>query len=169
MMLLINNKKAELTLKNVEIELRDISVRLRKIGPFDDVRSIYTKYSLIIIYGAIERAFKDIIIERCSMGAPDQLKNFLIKKFDQNAFSFRFDELCKQLGLFDDNWKNNFKKNIAKRVYRERYKTSLSSIFDTRNEFAHGGDPKVTFCSIKKYFNDCLIVIKIFDSTVYKD
>ncbi|MDX9913293.1 MAG: HEPN domain-containing protein [Candidatus Moranbacteria bacterium] len=162
------NKKVEKLLHNTEQELVRLGHKIRRLSPFDDTRSIVAKYALIISYGSIERAFKDIVIDACSINATTQIKNFLLKNFDKNAFNFKYDELCKKLEGFDGEWRNNFKEDIKKRKHAQKYKTSLASLFDTRNEFAHGGNPNVTLTDVKNYFKDCAIVVKIFDRILNK-
>ena len=67
---------------------------------------------------------------------------------------------------FDTNWCALFKKTINKTENASNLKTSLKSLNDARNAFAHGGKPNVSFSSVVDYFKDSLAIVTILDKVV---
>ena len=72
-------------------------------------------------------------------------------------------------GDIDDSaaeWKNAFKTSVNINSDSSALHTSLQSLVDARNDFAHGGNPTVTITDIINYFADSRKVIEILDSII---
>jgi hypothetical protein len=67
---------------------------------------------------------------------------------------------------FDINWKDQFKLKVRANPNGDQLTTSLQSLVDARNEFAHGGNPVASITDILMYFKDCKTVIEILDEVI---
>ena len=76
------------------------------------------------------------------------------------------DNICKSLLRFDEEWHKNFKAKLASNKKKKKIESSLKSLNDARNEFAHGGYPKVSFLSVKTYFEDSKKIIEYLDDII---
>ena len=76
------------------------------------------------------------------------------------------ENICKSLKKFDKQWNINFKAKLASEIDTNRIESSLSSLNEARNTFAHGSNPGVSFASVVTYFNDSRRVIEILDEVV---
>jgi HEPN superfamily RiboL-PSP-like protein len=44
--------------------------------------------------------------------------------------------------------------------------SSIQSLVDARNDFAHGGNPTITFSDIKHYFGESKLLIETLDNVI---
>ena len=77
-----------------------------------------------------------------------------------------FSNICNSLGAFDDSWKENFKEKLNNLPNSARIKSSLKSLNEARNQFAHGGAPTMSFSALMIYFEDSLRVLEAIESVV---
>jgi hypothetical protein len=76
------------------------------------------------------------------------------------------ENICKILKQFDPNWNNQFKVLLAADPDSGRLESSLRSLNDARNAFAHGSNPGVSFNSALGYFNDARKIIGFLDFVI---
>lgn len=76
------------------------------------------------------------------------------------------DNICKLLHDFDEDWKKDFKAQLDLEPNKANLLTSLQSLVDARNEFAHGGCPTATINDVVIYFDHAKRIIEIMDSVV---
>ena len=67
---------------------------------------------------------------------------------------------------FDTQWNDNFKNYLNLDVDIVRLRSSIKSLNNARNQFAHGGNPTVTFNDVKDYFDDAKKVINYLDQSL---
>jgi len=111
-------------------------------------------------------SFKTIIADFCSHRSKKQIKRFLTKKVREGSANPSFDNICKFLRDFDEDWKKTFKAQIDQEPNKANLLTSLQSLVDARNNFAHGGNPSASINDVLAYFNHASRIIAIMDSVV---
>ena len=77
-----------------------------------------------------------------------------------------YKNMCILLNQFDPAWSQGFKNAVNAHPYHTRLINSAKSLANNRNQFAHGKNVTVTINDITDYYNDCLILINMFDSVV---
>lgn len=147
-------------------ELNDIDNKLLSLSPLDKTKVYLTNYALIRACGTVEYVYRSIVADFFLSTPVPQIHNYLEKTVRNGSMSATYDNMSKLLGKFDDSWKSNFKNTIDMHPDKERLRSSLNSLVTNRHAFAHGIMPSATFQDIKRYFNDAIIVINIFDSIV---
>lgn len=162
----MNNEVVADLLEQCQEEIVRIKMEIEPLNPFDQTVDYITKYLVVRICGTIETAFKTIVADKCVFEANDQVKNFIEKKVRQSSNNPSLENMYTLLNEFDEQWKNKFKKKMKKHENFEQLKQSLQSLNDIRNEFAHGGNPSITFNNAQIYFNNARTVIKILDSVI---
>jgi len=124
-----------------------------------------TNYAIIKCCGTIENAFKTVITDFHNT-LHQQAKNYIEETFYKSSINPSKDNIHKSLEKFDPAWNTAFKAKLNLEKDRARIESSLKSLNDARNEFAHGGRPTVSFQSIFLYFNDAKRIIEILDEVV---
>ena len=125
-----------------------------------------TRYSIVRACGTIEFGFKTIISDINSNGQSSQIKQFIDKKFRNSSMNPSFSNICKSLAEFDSTWQQRFKESINGLEYKNRILSSLESLNEARNSFAHGGAPSTSFASLENYFKDCIIILECIEKTL---
>lgn len=125
-----------------------------------------TKYAVIKACGTLEQAFKIMISDFSCNGQSIQVKKFIDISFRESSLNPNLENIHKSLKKFDEQWNTNFKNllNIDPDILR--IKSSISSLNNARNEFAHGGNPTITFSDVKDYFNDAKKIIDYLDQSL---
>lgn len=162
-------------MRNVEVlaildtcqdDLDRINAIIQHIGSSDSIVPYLTKYSLIKACGTIEIAYKAIIADYCSKYSKKQVKTFLTNKVRESSSNPSYSNICGILADFDDDWKSDFKEQIKNNPNFTRLQTSLKSLVDARNDFAHGGNPSVSFFDVVNYYKDSRKIIETLDDIV---
>lgn len=125
-----------------------------------------TRYAIIRACGAIEYGFKTIISDANTHGQPEQIKNFINKKFRHSSMNPSLTNIISSLKGFDEQWACNFKQILDGYEHNQKIKSSLKSLTDARNAFAHGGAPSTSFSSIENYFEDCVKVLESIELAI---
>lgn len=162
----MNNPAAKQLLTECESELADIKALISKAGPFDVSIPYLTNYALIKVSGTIEQSFKTIIADKCENNQSPQIKTYIQNSFRLNSRNPSYDNICRSLEEFDHSWNDMFKKRISSKRNATKLKTSIKSLNEARNEFAHGGNPTVSFDSIVNYFKDSYAILIVLDAVV---
>ena len=151
---LINRCKGELEVVKKYIKAKPLAVLTRHL----------TLYALIEAYGTTELSIKTLFFAALSKSGTTQLQNYLNENIKNHPFDIRYDNICKFLKKYiDDDWKIKFKRRIDAKSDSARIKSSLKTLHDTRNEFAHGGNPTISFNEIRECFNDSIKLIRTLD------
>ena len=161
----MNNQTALTNLNDCSSELVKLQKIIDVFGQSHTIVPFLTNYAVIKCCGSIENCFK-IIISDFHNALPIQAKNYIENTFLYSSMNPSKDNICKSLKKFDVQWNNNFKAKLALEVNQARLETSLTSLNDARNAFAHGGNPGVSFSSVVAYFGDAKRIIEILDEVI---
>lgn len=162
----MNNQDVEKILGDCQSDLNRVSSIIDSLGFGSNIVPYLTQYGVIRACGTIETAFKSIIADHLSKRSKTQVKNFLTRKIRENSMNPTYSNICSTLGDFDDEWKKIFKVEINNHNNKEVILTSIKSLVDARNDFAHGGNPKVTISDTVTYYEHFCEVIEILDVIV---
>lgn len=137
---------------------------------FDSSTRIFNHYCAIKACGTLEKAFKSLISEYFKEHAPlSQITTYINLTIEKSSINPSLDNMKGTLKKFDDNWKIEFDTLLKAHNKYDEIKTSLQSLNDARNVFAHGGSPNITAGDALRYFNDAQIVIQCFEEAIYKE
>lgn len=160
----MNNKDVQNQLAATRKELSELKKDCPSTSP---LRSPITRYAIIKACGTLERSFKGIIADYCDGGAPRvELKNYVEKKVRGASANPSYANICGFLQPFDPNWNNKFKALAKGHARYSTISSSLKSLVDLRNEFAHGGNPSASLESVQTYYIDATEFIKLLDRVV---
>lgn len=144
----MNNSDVQLLLTNCDSELAHIETIITGLG------------------GTIEIAFKPLIADFCSKRSKPQVKNFLNKRVRENSANPSYQRILQILAEFDGNWVTTFKTQMQSLANYNSITSSVQSLVDARNDFAHGGNPTITFADIKNYFDEAKQLILTLDNVI---
>lgn len=163
----MHNSDVKQILDDCENDLSRVDGIIASLGATSNIVPYLTKYGIIRASGALEVAFKTIIVDYCSWRSKKQLKQYLSKKIRDGSMNPSYDNIIKLLSDFDGDWKTQFKTNVTSHPSGNRLKTSLNSLVDARNDFAHGGNPTITISDVRSYFGDSRIIMEILDTLIH--
>lgn len=161
----MNNRSVDIAIQDAQAEFAQLEELIRSEGISNKIR-YFTFYSLIKACGVIEYSYKTIVADFHD-GCSPQLQTYIDKKVRNNSNNPSLDNIRNLLISFDPAWNNSFNNALSSHPYKDRLKSSLSSLNTNRNSFAHGQSCTATFSDIKKYFNDAIEIIKMVDDAVY--
>tara|TARA_R110002049_G_scaffold246873_2_gene420982 strand:- start:3226 stop:3717 length:492 start_codon:yes stop_codon:yes gene_type:complete len=162
----MNNESVRVLLDDCATELTNIETLVHGLGLGSSIVPYLSKYGLIKACGTIEQAFKSLVADRCSYRSRSQIKNYLTVMIRNSSSNPSFGNICKLLKSFDDNWNSEFKNVVSNHARSNSLKTSLQSLVDARNEFAHGGNPRVSIGDVRQYYRDAMELIEELDRVV---
>lgn len=161
----MNNASVKQSIEDCAKEMDNIQKIIDVFGQAHSIVPFLTNYAVIKCCGTIENSFKSVIGDFHNT-LPPQAKKYIDSTFTNSSMNPSKDNICKSLNRFDENWNKSFKAKLNLEPNKSQIDSSLKSLNDARNEFAHGGHPKVSFGSIKNYFKDSQKVIEILDDIV---
>jgi hypothetical protein len=161
----MNNRTVQKNLDDCSNELEKIQEYIENIGQSHSIVPFLTNYAIIKCCGTIENAFKTIITDFHN-DLPQQAKNYIEDTFYKSSMNPSKENITKSLKKFDPAWNQAFKNKMESELEKHRIESSLKSLNEARNEFAHGGRPKVSFQSILLYFEDSKKIIQFLDAIV---
>lgn len=148
-------------LNDCKYEIKQIEAIIKSVGKTSNEVPFLTRYALIKAHGTIEQCYKNLISEICDPGATPQLKKYFEKNFRGRASRLNYCNIISELNYFDDSWGKKFKSGMDRfSKNRSDIISSVNSLVVTRNQFAHGESPQITFRDIKKYFLDAEKMIR---------
>lgn len=162
----MNNNDVLLVLDECQADLDKVMGIIDSLGQTSNIVPYLTKYAIIKACGTIEVAWKGIIADHCSKRSKKQVKTFIDFKVRDSSRNPSYSNICALLQEFDGDWKESFKQTLDAHSDKSEALTSLSSLVDARNDFAHGGNPTLTIHDVIKYYRYSRIVIEIVDSIV---
>lgn len=161
----MNNADVEKMLDDCEADLKAVKLIIDSLGYSSNIVPYLNRYAIIKAGGTVEVAFKSIIADHCSRRANKQVKFYLSRKIRNSSTNPSFVNICNLLGDLDKDWKKDFKNKLNAPSYSS-LKTSIQSLIDARNDFAHGGSPSVTISDVISYFSDFREVLNILCSVI---
>lgn len=162
----MNNERAISLVEDCSSDLERISLIIEELGGTDRAIQYLTKYSIIKVCGTLEQCFKTIISDFSTLNQNQQLKNYVDSTFRESSINPNINNIYNSLAKFDENWKANFKLRLNADENKSRILSSLQSLNNARNEFAHGGNPNTTFNDVKNYFLDAKAIIEYIDASM---
>lgn len=162
----MNNSDVQLLLTNCDAELTHIETIIVGLGGTNLIVPYLNKYSVIKSCGTIEISFKTLIADFCSKRSKPQVKNFLNKRVRENSANPSYSRILQILAEFDGNWETNFKTQMQALPNYNSIRSSIQSLVDARNDFAHGGNSTITFSDIKNYFDESKQLIVTLDNVI---
>lgn len=162
----MKNSNVQSDLDSCEAELNHVKTLIDGLGITSLVVPYLSKYAIIRACGCVEQSFKTLIADYCDYRSKKQVKQFLNKRIREGSANPSYQNLLKFLKEFDDDWHTNFKAAINALPDKEILLTSLQSLVDARNDFAHGGSPSVTIGDTLKYFAHSKKVIIFMDTAI---
>ncbi len=112
--------------------------------------------SIIYSSGALERIFKNIILEHLSKGCNNSSKTFLSKYFER-GFNPKFNRIAQTVDCFDHNIAKALRSEYPK---NSKHKSNLDSLISNRNAIAHGGSKSITISDVRSYFSSGIIIAR---------
>lgn len=162
----MNNSTAENLINECQSDFVRIEHIIYVLTQTNPAVPYLTKYLVIKACGTLEQCFKTIISDFTCLNQNNQIINYIDKTFRESSINPSLDNIYKSLKKFDENWHQNFKNSLNNDGASLRIKSSIKSLNDARNEFAHGGNPNLTFNDVKSYFEDAIKVIEFIDISV---
>lgn len=162
----MNNSDAEQILNDCDQDLQNALNIVNGLGQSSNVVPYLNRYGIIKACGSIEQAYKTIIADYCNYRSKQQIKNYINKTIRDGSSNPSYDNICSTLKRFDRNWHITFKADVNGHIDKVTIKTSLQSLVDARNEFAHGGNPNVSLNDVYLYFQQSRELIEILDNVV---
>jgi len=162
----MNNADVQKMLDDCEVDLKAVKSIIDSLGYSSNIVPYLNRYAIIKACGTVEVAFKSIIADHCSRRAKKQVKSYLSRKIKNSSSNPSFDNICSLLGDFDKDWRKDFKDKLKAHPNHSSLTTSIQSLVDARNDFAHGGSPSVTISDVIAYFSDFREVLDILDSII---
>lgn len=161
----MNNTQVESIIQDAIREFSQLEILVGQVGSTSPMSKYLTKYALIKACGTIEYAFKNIIADYHNQASP-QIRKFIDIMVRESSQNPSLDNIRSTLKKFDTVWIDNFNNRLKTHTNKDKLTTSLSSLNNERNAFAHGGNCSATFQNIKDYFTDSLEIIYILDMIV---
>lgn len=144
-------------------ELQIIKKRIDK-NQFDDMVMFLQRYAIIKACGTVETVVKNMIADHVDAGTSTELQNYISYRVRDSSTNPTTGNISNLLGEFSSSvWKTNFDEKVKQHVNE---KTSLNSLVQLRNDFAHGQSPNTTINTIIKYFKDARVIITLVDETM---
>lgn len=162
----MNNLDVKQELDGCWVELNHVKTLVDGLGIASAIVPYLTKYAVIRACGSIELSFKTTIADYCSRRSKKQIKRFLSRRIREGSANPSFNIICKYLLDFDEDWKRTFKTKIDNEPNKANLLTSLQSLVDARNDFAHGGSPSATISDVLTYFTHARRIMEIMDEVI---
>jgi hypothetical protein len=123
------------------------------------VKSLLTYYLCVRVSGFVENCVRIILADYSTPRTQDHVRTFVEVKLDRFP-NPTFDQICKAIADFNDQWNRDFKTRIPAPV-----RASLRSINVNRNQIAHGGTSTITIGQLQKYYQDAIFLIEELEGT----
>lgn len=162
----MNNPDVAQMLSACDDELTHVQAIVGSLGATSAVVPYLTKYAVVRACGSIETSFKAVIADYCSHRSKKQVKRFIDRRIRDGSANPTIANIYKFLLDFDADWHTTFKDQLNAEPNKAHLFTSLQSLVDARNEFAHGGNPTTSLADVVSYFSHAKKVIEIMDATV---
>lgn len=162
----MNNQSALTLVEQCEFELGKIDLIIQVLGNTNNAVPYLTKYAIVKVCGTLEQCFKIIISDFSCSGQSNQVKKFVDISFRESSINPNLENIHSSLKKFDEQWNDNFKSHLNTDPDVSRIKASIKSLNNARNEFAHGGNPMLTFSDISAYFIDARKIIEYIDQSL---
>lgn len=166
MIWIMNNQDVQLLVEECDSDFERIEKIIDVLTSTNPAVPYLTKYAVIKACGTLEQAFKVMISDFSCVGQSTQVKKFIDISFRESSINPNLDNIHKSLKKFDEQWNENFKNLLNQDTEIVKIKSSITSLNNARNLFAHGGNPTVTFSDVVQYFGDAKKIINYLDQSL---
>lgn len=160
----MNNTDVETILNDCLADLVNVEVIINRSSLSPNARYL-TNYALIKACSTIERCFKKIIADRIENLA-SIMSYYVNKEVRESSANPSYDKMLDFLAKYNPSWKNNFKARVKGHADARRIKSSLESLVNNRNTFAHTGSCACSFADVSNFYVDAVEFINILDDVV---
>lgn len=162
----MNNSDVAQVLSACDAELVHVQAIIVNLGNTSAVVPYLTKYAVVRACGSIETSFKAVIADYCSNRSKKQVKRFIDRRIRDGSANPTIENMNKFLLDFDKDWQVAFKGQLNAEPNKSVLVTSLQSLVDARNEFAHGGNPTASLTDVIQYFDHAKRIVEIMDAII---
>lgn len=163
----MHNSDVQQVLDECSIDVNNVKTIVDSLGVSSNIAPYLSKYSIVRACGAIEIAYKSIIADYCSRRSKPQVKSYINHYIKERSSNPSYDNISKILNSFDRGWANDFRDMVRRHPRSANLLTSLQSLVDARNDFAHGGNPTVSINDIVNYYQDSYEIINLLDTIIH--
>jgi hypothetical protein len=162
----MNNQDVQLLIDECDSDFERIEKIIDVLTNTNPAVPYLTKYAVIKACGTLEQAFKVIISDFSCVGQSSQVKKFVDISFRESSMNPNLENIHKSLKKFDEQWNDNFKQLLNADNDIVKVRSSITSLNNARNLFAHGGNPIITFNDVVDYFTDAKKIINYLDQSL---
>ncbi len=131
-------------------------------NPLDSMCQYLISYSVIRACGTIEIITKNILYDYLSCGAKNETMIYLEKQILDSSWNPSTGRIKSFIEKLNQTWANQFQTAVN----GTREQTSLNSLVNLRNQFAHGQPITSSINDVINYFNDGCIIMNHLDSII---
>lgn len=128
-----------------------------------EIQAIMARFLRVRVGGYIEVFIK----ERIRNFVEDRKSHKIITSYIQaavkNITNLQNKKLVELLKSFSPDWADYYERNVS-----DEMKSSLSSVYDLRNNIAHGGNDSLSLLALKKHFLNIERLLDIVDQSITK-
>ncbi len=163
----MHNSDVQQILEDCKVDVDNVKSIIDSLGISSSITPYLSKYSVIKTCGAIEIAYKSIVADYCCHRSKQQVKNYIDYYIRESSSNPSYHNIVKILSSFDKRWATDFVDLVKEHPRSDQLQTSLQSLVDARNDFAHGGDPTVSIDDVIIYFQDSYEIMTLLDSIIH--
>lgn len=128
-----------------------------------EIQALMARFLCIRVGGYIEVYIK----ERIRNFVEDRKSHKVITSYIQaaikNITNLNNKKLVDLLKSFSSDWADYYQNNVT-----EEMKSSLGSVYDLRNNIAHGGNDSLSLMDLKQHFANIELLLEIVDRSIAK-
>lgn len=162
----MNNSDVQRVLDECWLDINQVSSIINSLGITSNINPYLTKYAIIRACGTIEIAYKTLIADYCCRRSKSEVKNYINKFIRESSSNPSYDNILRTLSHFNSIWVNELSSAIDVHPRTPLLCTSLQSLVDARNDFAHGGNPSTSINNILINFEDSCMIIDLLDQII---
>lgn len=140
----------------------DNDFRLAETQDFE-IQALMSRFLCIRVGGYIEVFIK----ERICNFVEDRKSHKVVKAYIQTAVknitNLNHKKMVDLLKSFSPDWADHYEQNVS-----EEMKSSLGSVYELRNNIAHGGNDSLSILTLKKHFSNIEQLLNIVDESITK-
>ncbi len=126
-----------------------------------ELQAMLARFLCIRIGGYIEVFIKDRIRHFVDNRRSHKVISEYVSNTIRDITNLNNKKIYTILSSFSNDWADYYKENVT-----EDMKQSLGSIYDVRNNIAHGGNDSLSLRDIKRHFNNIEEALNIIDKAI---
>ena len=124
-----------------------------------ELQSHWSRYLCILVSGFIETSINAIYSQYAEQKSHRYIANYVssrLKRFTNP----NMEDILVLAGSFSEDWRQKIESIVT-----EEQKSAVDSIVANRNRIAHGANVGISYNTVKKYYQNVVITIKIIEDT----